>query len=354
MINAGAMRDWENGQIVTAELYEADHEMLRVAINDNFARLVKSVTVLNANGTTKTTKNMDTAFNFLKIKDGTGVAITLDATTGILTITAVPVAGSIGTSQLADGAVTTVKIADLNVTLAKLAANSVDASKIVDGSVGTAEIADSSVTSAKIAANAVTSTKILDGAVGTAEIADNAITTAKVTDANITTAKIADISVTTEKLADGAITEDKIADAAVTTEKLGAGAVTEGNIADQSITSAKIVDGSITASKLDATFGDSTPAVLAHNADRHAHNFILQEEVDPTSYDTTNKIYKKAYLRRENGTLYMVSNLSNLSNGTYLTVTCDYYDDGGASIVETLVWTLTYDANKKVTSKMLV
>lgn len=263
-INNGAMKDWSNGNIVTAELYEADHEMLRVAINDNFDRLTKSITVLNADGSTKTTKNMDTAFNFLKIKDGAGVSVALDTTSGVLTITAVPAAGSIGNAQIADN------------------------------------------------------------------------------------------SITTAKIVDGAVTEAKLAAGSVTTGKIGAGAVTEGNIADQSVSASKIVDGSITASKLDITFGDSTPAVLTHNADRHAHNFILQEEADLTSYDTTNKIYTKVYFRRENGTLHAVSNLGNLSGGTYLRDTWDFYDDGGSSIVETLVWVLTYNADKKVIKKELL
>jgi hypothetical protein len=60
-----------------------------------------------------------------------------------------------------DNTVTTIKVVDGNITLAKLAANSVDASKIVDGSVGLAELAADSVNAAKI----------VDGSVGDAELA---------------------------------------------------------------------------------------------------------------------------------------------------------------------------------------
>lgn len=58
--------------------------------------------------------------------------------------------GSVTTSQLADLAVTTVKIQNLNVTAEKLA----------DGSVTTAKIADLNVTTGKLAANSVTPAKL--------------------------------------------------------------------------------------------------------------------------------------------------------------------------------------------------
>lgn len=55
---------------------------------------------------------------------------------------------------LLNGDVDASNLANLAVTLAKMAANSVDASKIVDGSVGNAELAASAVTDAKVAAAA--------------------------------------------------------------------------------------------------------------------------------------------------------------------------------------------------------
>ena len=63
-----------------------------------------------------------------------------------------------------DGTVTTAKIVDGNVTLAKLAAGSVDSSKIVDGSIATADLADSSVTSVKIADGTIVDADINSGA----------------------------------------------------------------------------------------------------------------------------------------------------------------------------------------------
>lgn len=73
------------------------------------------------------------------------------------------------------------------------------------GSVGTAEIADSAITAGKIASDAVTTVKILDSNVTAGKLASDAVTTVKILDSNVTTAKIADAAVTTAKLAETTI-----------------------------------------------------------------------------------------------------------------------------------------------------
>jgi hypothetical protein len=98
----------------------------------------------------------------------------------------------------------TAGIADLAVTNSKLASGAVTTDKVT--ALGTAAYADSSVTEAKIASNAITNGKLADGAITTAKIdaaglaaaaiASNAITTAKVADDAITAAKLANDSVT--------------------------------------------------------------------------------------------------------------------------------------------------------------
>lgn len=72
----------------------------------------------------------------------------------------VPSVGSVGTNQVADGAVTA----------AKLAASSVTTDKILNDNVTTSKIADDSVISSKIAASAVTSAKIADASVTQAKL----------------------------------------------------------------------------------------------------------------------------------------------------------------------------------------
>ncbi len=96
------------------------------------------------------------------------------------------------------------------------AASAVAAAALVaDGGVTTVKLASSSVTTAKIADSAVTTAKIADSAVNTVKLADGAVTTAKLTDANVTTAKIADANVTTAELADSAVDYAKVAAGAV-------------------------------------------------------------------------------------------------------------------------------------------
>lgn len=82
----------------------------------------------------------------------------------------------------------------------------VESSQIADSAVTTAKIAGSAVTTAKIADSNVTTAKIAGSAVTTAKIADSAVTTAKIGGSAVTTAKIADKNVTTAKLASGIVT----------------------------------------------------------------------------------------------------------------------------------------------------
>ncbi len=85
------------------------------------------------------------------------------------------VAQAVGTPELATNAVTTIKIADLNVTSGK--------------------IADGSITSNKIAGLSVTTDKITDGNITLSKMADNSVRTGNIIDANVTTEKLANNSV---------------------------------------------------------------------------------------------------------------------------------------------------------------
>jgi hypothetical protein len=116
---------------------------------------------------------------------------------------------TIATGNLMDSAVTTAKIAALNVTAAKLAVDSVETAKILDAAVTTAKVADASITLAKLAANSVDASKIIDGAVGTSELAAASVTAAKLAADSVETAKILDGNVTTAKLAANAVTPAK-------------------------------------------------------------------------------------------------------------------------------------------------
>ena len=158
--------------------------------------------------------------------------------------------GAVTTVKIADNAVTTAKILNGNVTTAKIVDNAVTAGKILNGNVTTVKIADDAVTYAKLQ-NLVTANRVLGststGLIGetqvqTAMIATNAVTTAKILNSNITTAKIADVAVTAAKIATNAVTATKISSGAVTTDKIAADAVTYAKL--QNLVTANRVLGS--------------------------------------------------------------------------------------------------------------
>jgi hypothetical protein len=167
------------------------------------------------------------------------------------------------TGALADGGVTTAKIAADAVTGAKIADDAINSEHYTDGSIDTAHIADaqitttkiadsqiitakinnSAVTTAKIADDAVTNAKLASNSVTNAKVAGNAISSATIIDGNVTTAKIADDAVTTAKIADDAITNAKIADNAIQTVQIAVSQVTSNRIADQAVTLDKLPHG---------------------------------------------------------------------------------------------------------------
>ena len=158
--------------------------------------------------------------------------------------------GAVTTVKIADNAVTTAKILNGNVTTAKIVDNAVTAGKILNGNVTTVKIADDAVTYAKLQ-NLVTANRVLGststGLIGetqvqTAMIATNAVTTAKILNSNVTTAKIADVAVTAAKIATNAVTATKISSGAVTTDKIAADAVTYAKL--QNLVTANRVLGS--------------------------------------------------------------------------------------------------------------
>ena len=90
----------------------------------------------------------------------------------------------------------------------------------LSGSYPSPTIGTGKVTTTKIADLNVTTAKLADGGVTTAKIADANVTTGKIANLGVTTAKIADANVTTTKLADGAITDAKVAANSLNTSKL--------------------------------------------------------------------------------------------------------------------------------------
>jgi hypothetical protein len=163
----------------------------------------------------------------------------------------------LGTTALADGAITAAKLAnDSSIAYDSVApgTGNFEGRGYVNSTSKYLQVWDGSAFQQVVAPTA----GIEDLAVTTGKLADGAITTAKVT--ALGTTAYADGSVTTAKLADSAVTNAKLADGAITTAKIDAAGLGEAAIATDAVTTSKVLDGAITAAKLAA---DSTTIVQA-------------------------------------------------------------------------------------------
>ena len=176
----------------------------------------------------------------------------------------------LGTTQIADKAVTTEKLENESVTTDKLDAASVTTDKVADANITTSKLADSSVETEKINNKAVTTDKLNDGAVDNSKLSPNSVTSEKIKDESIITEKLNDRAVTTEKVEEKAITNQKLGDQSVdgrvvreasleskhfanesvTTEKIARKSITKDKLADNSVDASQVVDGSIGNAKL--------------------------------------------------------------------------------------------------------
>ncbi len=105
---------------------------------------------------------------------------------------------------------------------------------ICNGCVGTSDIADNAVTSAKIGA----------GQVGNSDIANNAVTTSKISDTN---------GVTSVDIVDDAVNSVDIGDAEITAQDIAEGTIRGGNIKDDTIQDADIAPGAISTTVVEKT-----------------------------------------------------------------------------------------------------
>ena len=160
------------------------------------------------------------------------------------------------TAGIENLAVTTGKLAANAVTTAKVDASGLAAAALATDSVITAKIQDLAVTTGKLAALSVTTAKIAADAVTADELASDAVVTASIVNANVTEAKLATGAVTEAKIGTAAVTVTKIADASITYAKL--------NLADASVPGAKLVSNSVTSTQL-AVDAVTTGAITALN-----------------------------------------------------------------------------------------
>lgn len=112
-------------------------------------------------------------------------------------------------------------------------------------------------------------------------------------------------------------------------------------------------------SKADKTVATTTHDGLFAKEDKIKLDGLSSNKTDNLLNSTAtnideNGIYTVVTYKRQDGTLYMTSTLSNVNtDGNYLTCTIQEYNDVGTSITKTSVWTLTYDDKNKITTKVV-
>ncbi len=154
------------------------------------------------------------------------------------------------------------------------------ANLVLPSSIGLSDIANGAVGTLKIADGAVTSEKIADGTISTPDIADGAVTSEKIADGTISTPDIADGAVTSAKIGDYQVTERNIGLGSISNDALQSGSVSNEKIIDYSIDSSKIAAFAVTDDKLNLT-----PFFLNGNA-----VYYLNLRMAKSGSETQNKV----------------------------------------------------------------
>jgi hypothetical protein len=181
----------------------------------------------------------------------------------------------LGTTALADDAVTAAKLADNSSTAYTSTVPSTDNFEgrgYVNSTTKYVQVWDGSAFQQVVTPTA----GLEDGAVTTAKLAANAVTTAKVDAAGLGTAALADDAVTTAKIADDAVTADQLATNSVTADAIIAGGVGSSEIATGGVATANLATGAVTGPKLAA---DSS-TVVSGNAPSGSGDFEGQQWIN--------------------------------------------------------------------------
>jgi hypothetical protein len=135
----------------------------------------------------------------------------------------------IGTKQIKNNAITSVKIRNGQVKSVDLARNSVVTAKILAGAVSGLQIRDGSVGNSDLANDSVTGAKVRGGAIGNSDLANDSVTAAKIRAGNVGNSELATDAVTGVNIKDGSVAAADIADASITASKIKDGEVVKGN-----------------------------------------------------------------------------------------------------------------------------
>ena len=182
------------------------------------------------------------------------------------------------TAKIADGAVTEAKIGGLAVTTVKIANDAVQGSKIADGHVSTSKLQD--YDPANVNPTGVTTAKLANGAVTNAKLGAGAVSTDKILNSNVTQAKIANDAINSDKIADDAVNNEHIRNNAVQTAQINDNAVTNAKLADNAVGTDEIADNAISGAKIqDVAVGGSKIAGFAVTTNKIADFNVTEDKI---------------------------------------------------------------------------
>ena len=157
----------------------------------------------------------------------------------------------LGTTQIADKAVTNEKLAEHSVDNSKLSPYSVTSEKIKDESIITEKLNDRAVTTEKVEEKAITNSKLGDQSVDGRVVREASLETKHFANESVTTEKVARKSITKDKLADNSVDASQVVDGSIGNAKLSPDSVTTEKINDSSVTNEKVADDTLGIEKFD-------------------------------------------------------------------------------------------------------
>lgn len=259
-----------------------------------------------------------------------------DGAAWLSAVASTDITGQIQTAQIADSAITALKLGALAVTAGKIAANAV----------GSTEIASLSITNAKIAANAVDTAKLAANAVTTTELAALAVTGAKIAALTITAGNIAAHTISANEIAALTITAAEIAAGAITAAKISAGAITAGKLAVGWGGAALNSDPGTT--DFSAWFGIAGSASIVTLTDGKVGPTALRStngywggESARIPYDPTKSYRVRAWARRSagaTGRLYIGCGVFNHAGG-FADASGNYFYIAASNVIASTTWT---------------
>ncbi len=166
--------------------------------------------------------------------------------------------GAVSTPKLAAGAVTANEIAANTITAAQIASGSITGTQIAAGTIQAGNIAAGQISSIQLAANSVIAGKIAADAVDANQIKANAVIAGKIAAGAVDTAQLAAGCIQANNIAAGAITAEKISAGAITADKIQAGEIVADKIRTGSIQIGHISEGTVSSVRGDVTAWDWT------------------------------------------------------------------------------------------------